>query len=100
MTEYKESFKDYLRQNGYKEFTPSGNPSTVYDYAKRIDYIIWLENFSSWQDVADNIDRLLKDYGEFGARAKEGKKSHCAVINALKRFSEFLSAQNHCAIEI
>lgn len=35
----KEQFKTYLREKGYKEYTPSGNPGTVYDYMKRIDSV-------------------------------------------------------------
>ena len=34
-----EKFMKYLIQQGYSEYTPSGNPSTVYDYAKRIQKI-------------------------------------------------------------
>jgi len=29
-----ERFKTYLIKKGYSEFTPSGKPSTVYDYIR------------------------------------------------------------------
>ena len=34
-----ENFKQYLIEQGYSEFTPSGNPSTAYDYMKRVEKI-------------------------------------------------------------
>jgi hypothetical protein len=33
------SFRDYLISEGYKQTTPSGHPSTVYDYCKRIEFV-------------------------------------------------------------
>ena len=33
-------FKNWLVDKGYKEYTPSGNPSTAYDYVKRINFVI------------------------------------------------------------
>lgn len=50
-----ENFKNYLIQKGYSEYTPSGNPSTVYDYVKRINKICERERISIKQ-LADNID--------------------------------------------
>ena len=29
--------REYLIKEGYSEYTPSGNPSNVYDYVKRIE---------------------------------------------------------------
>jgi len=86
----KEEFRNYLREKGYSEFTPKGLPSTVYNYPVRIDYIIWFEKLHSWQNVVDNIDRFLIEYDKGGIKEKVGKKSNSAVINALKRFKEFL----------
>lgn len=83
-------FKNWLVNRGYKEYTPSGNPSTAYDYVKRINFVIEQEHYNSWQNVADNIDFLLREYGETGRKAMLGKKSHNAVISALRRFKEFL----------
>ncbi len=86
---YKNKFKEWLIGRGYKEYTPSGLPSTVYDYLKRIDFVIEQERYNSWQDVANNIDFLVKEYGESGRKADLGRKSHNAVISALRRFREF-----------
>lgn len=77
-------------ENGYKEWTPSGNPSTVYDYVKRIDKICEGENIS-WPQLAKDISKYLELYEIGGIKGELGKKSHNAVINALRRFSEFIA---------
>ena len=86
----KEQFKKYLIKNGYSEFTPSGNPSTVYDYVKRIERIMSWEHYEEWSDVVKNIDKLCEDYSEHGIKSHLGTRSNSAVINALRRFKEFL----------
>lgn len=87
-------FKEWLKEKGYSEFSKSGNLSTCTDYPNRINYIIWYENLSSWQDVVNNIDVLLPAYSKGGKREKIGQKSHNAVINALRRFCEFIIDKN------
>ena len=54
-----EEFKKYLIENGYKEWTPSGNPSTVYDYTKRIDKICEWESIS-WEQLANDVQKYLE----------------------------------------
>lgn len=83
-----ESFKRYLIEQGYSENTPSGNPSTVYDYGKRIEKICEREGISIKQ-LADNIGVYVKRYDTFGSEVEFGKRSHNAFISALKRFEEF-----------
>jgi|GEM_PF-1590514 len=87
---YKGRYRDYLIKLGYKEYTPSGNPSTVYQYIKSIELVMYHENYNYWQDVADNIDELIPKYDIGGKKEKIGNQSKRSVINALKRFEEFL----------
>lgn len=89
----KKQFEGYLINKGYKQTTPSGNPSTVYDYIKRIDKICKWEGIS-WQQLANGIESYLPQYDIGGKKEDLGKTSHNAVINALRRFSEFI-AYNH-----
>lgn len=84
------NFKEYLISKGYKEFTPSGHPSTAYDYCKRIRFVMETENYLSFNNVVNDIDKLLIDYGPFGCKAKLGAISHNSVISALRRFKEFI----------
>ena len=34
-----EGFENYLIKEGYSQYTPSGNPSTVYDYCRRVERV-------------------------------------------------------------
>ncbi|HHY82592.1 MAG TPA: hypothetical protein GX505_07920 [Clostridiales bacterium] len=86
----KEQFEKYLINKGYKQTTPSGHPSTVYDYCKRIDKVCEWENIT-WHQIADNISVILPQYDIGGEKEDLGKISHSAVINALRRFSEFVT---------
>ena len=83
-----ENFRKYLVLQGYSEFTPSGNPSTVYDYANRINKICERENITL-NKLASNIGFYVERYDSFGVEGEFGSKSHNAYINALKRFKEF-----------
>jgi ribosome-binding protein aMBF1 (putative translation factor) len=84
-----ENFKNYLIKHGYSESTPSGKPSTVYDYGKRIKRICEREGISINQ-LADNIDIYVKKYDTFGSEEEFGKGSHSAFISALKKFEKFM----------
>lgn len=83
----KERFKAYLMSRGYSEITPSGKPSTVYDYMKRIDHVCAWENID-WATLKSRIDVVVKQYDCGGEKEIWGNKSHRAVINALYRFQE------------
>lgn len=84
----KNKFKTYLINQGYKQTTPSGRPSTVYDYIKRIDSVCIQEN-ESWASLAQKIDSIVQEYDKGGCKEYLGQKSHRAVINSLKRYAEF-----------
>lgn len=84
-----ENFKNYLVGQGYSEFTPSGKPSTVYDYMKRIEKICNRESITT-KRLADNICFYVYKYGPTGNEAEFGRKSHNAFISALRKFEDFL----------
>lgn len=86
----KEQFKAYLTEKGYSVTNPAGNPSTVYDYVKRVDKVCEWEN-TTWTGLAGNINNIVAMYDIGGTKEEYGLKSKSAVINALKRFQEFLS---------
>ena len=81
-----EQFENYLISKGYKKTTPSGKPSTVYDYIGRIQFIANIEAITV-EHLAKNIDNIIKMYGSGGIKEDLGNISHRSVINALKRFS-------------
>lgn len=82
-------FKNYLIRCGYAEYTPSGLPSTAYDYVGRIKKVLEWENISL-EELNHNIDTICRDYDIGGVKQNLGEKSHRSVINALKRYREFL----------
>ena len=82
------NFENYLIKEGYSKLTPSGHPSTVYDYGKRVDTICEKEAISI-NYLSENIDFYVSKYDDFGSEAEFGNKSHRAYINALKRFRDF-----------
>ena len=87
------NFETFLIKQGYSEQTPSGHPSTVYDYGKRVNTICEKEAISI-NNLSENIDFYVGKYDEFGSEAQFGNKSHRAYINALKRFRDFVNSLN------
>ena len=84
-----DKFEDYLEKKGYSKYTPSGLPSTTYDYRKRISRICDREGISV-QSLVKNISFYVSKYDKHGIEEEFGSKSHYAYINALKRFQEFV----------
>lgn len=84
-----ENFRIHLIEQGYSEFTPSGNPSTVYDYVKRVEKISDREKITI-KDLGKNISFYVDKYGPMGKESEFGKRSHNAFISALRRFEEFV----------
>ncbi len=88
----RKAFEYFLESRGYSKFTASGAPSTVYDYIKRIDKVCYFE-CCTWEELSENIDAVICDYDIGGEKEHIGNISHRAVINALKRFREFVDYQ-------
>lgn len=86
----RKSFEEFLVKKGYTQYTQLGLPSTVYDYIKRIDFVCEEECLLSWSQLASNIGKFVCMYDIGGRKENAGNKSHRAVINALKRFRDFL----------
>lgn len=84
-----EDFKDYLIEQGYSQFTPSGKPSTVYDYMKRVEKICDREGINT-KKLSENISFYVDKYGPTGNEAEFGSRSHNAYISALKKFEDFV----------
>lgn len=92
--ELKKAFIDYLVSQGYSVTTPKGKPSTVYDYAKRIEYICEREGIA-WNDLASQIDYYCSRYEIGGAEEEYGSKSHNTPRAALRCFNSFLREAHH-----
>ena len=84
----KAKFREWLVGKGYSVITPNGAQSTVDDYPKRVEKVCEWENMT-WSAIAEEIERIIQEYGDGGVKAEKGNMSHKAVINALRRFKEF-----------
>ena len=85
------AYEAYLIDAGYETQTPSGAPSTVYSYSGAISKNVLDEEHITWQTLADDIDNIIKKYDVGGSKEHIGAKSNKTVINALRRFKEFVS---------
>ena len=82
-------YEKYLISIGYKQTTPSGHPSTVYQYIKAIRNVCDEEGINLI-GLKENISLIILKYDIGGEKETIGAKSHKTVINALKRFEDFL----------
>ena len=86
----KNQFEKYLLDCGYKEYTESGRKSTVYSYLNKIEEVLKWENLT-WEELANKITKISKQYDIGGINEKIGASSHDTVINALKAFEKFVN---------
>ncbi len=85
------AFEEYLVNAGYCEYTATGNPSTVFSYIHAIKKVLEEEGLS-WHTLQHDIENIVSIYDIGGSKQHIGAKSNCTVINALKRFSEFVNS--------
>ena len=79
-------FEQYLLAKNY-------SPLTSVDYPSRLDRLCRKEKFS-YEHLAQHLPEIMPQYEKTGKKSSYGKRSHSSVINALRRFSEFLSETN------
>jgi hypothetical protein len=84
------AFEEYLVNAGYCEYTATGNPSTVFSYIHAIKKVLEEEGLS-WHTLQRDIENIVPIYDIGGTKQHIGAKSNCTVINALKRFREFIT---------
>jgi hypothetical protein len=82
-------FQKFLINKGYKEFSSNGSPSTVIDYAWRINKICEKEGITE-QQLAEHIDEYSHRYSMSGEMWYISKKSHQSYWNALRNFRKFI----------
>lgn len=84
------AFEEYLVNAGYCEYTATGNPSTVFSCIHAIKKVLEEEGLS-WHTLQRDIENIVPIYDIGGTKQHIGAKSNCTVINALKRFREFVN---------
>jgi site-specific recombinase XerD len=83
-------FEEYLLAKNY-------SPLTSIDYPSRLERLCRKEKIS-YEHLAQNLSEFMPQYDRDGKKAGYGKRSHSSVINALRRFAEFLS-EAHISFE-
>ena len=76
-------FEQYLQSKNYR-------PTTSIDYPARLERLCRKEKIS-YEHLAQHLPEIMPQYEKTGKKASYGKRSHSSVINALRRFAEFLS---------
>ena len=84
-------YESYLISADYKTKTPSGHDSTVYAYSKAISNHVLKNERMTWDELRSNVDNVIAKYDVGGSLAHIGAKSNNTVIDALKRFQEFVN---------
>ena len=84
-------YEAYLISADYKTKTPSGHDSTVYAYSKAIANHVLKNEHMTWEGLRGNIADIVTKYDVGGAMEHVGAKSNNTVIDALKRFQEFVN---------
>ncbi len=82
-------FRKYLVDKGYKEFTASGLDSTVGQYIIAVGMVFEEERLSV-EEFNRRINEICCLYDIGGAKESIGERGHRTVINALKRYREFI----------
>lgn len=83
-------FGKYLVEKGYKEYTPSGLESTVGQYIDAVEKVLEEERLSV-EEFNRRINEICCLYDIGGAKESIGERGHRTVINALKRYREFIN---------
>ena len=87
-----QGYEEHLIKCGYSVETPSGLPSTVNSYISAIENHVLGAEKMNWGMLKDNIGNIVKKYGPGGPKEDIGAKSKCTVINALRRFEEYVNS--------
>lgn len=79
-------FEQYLLAKNYSYLTSI-------DYPARLERLCRKEKIS-YEHLAQHLPEIMPQFDKNGKKSSYGKRSHSSVINALRRFSEFLNETN------
>ena len=79
-------FEEYLQAKKYSQLTSI-------DYPARLERLCRKEKIS-YEHLAQHLAEIMPQYDKNGKKECYGRRSHSSVLNALRRFAEFLSEAN------
>ncbi len=83
-------FAHFLEVNGYSSITVHGTKSTVYSYVNSVKSIMEDEGLT-WDSLEKAISSVVRLYDVGGAKEDIGYNGKSTVINALRRFEDFVN---------
>ncbi len=88
--DYEKDFESFMLRNGYSEKTENDTKSTIYSYVNAVKSVMNDEGLT-WEDLYRGISVVASDYDVGGAKADIGSRGNRTVINALRRFEDFVN---------
>ena len=86
-----DQYELYLEAAGYSVIGISGNISTVPQYSRAVEKVVEREGLN-WNQLKNDIANIVKKYDKNGSEEDYGNRGNKTVINALKRFEEFVES--------
>ena len=83
-------FESFLKANKYSEETKNGTKSTVYSYVNAVKSCMESEGLD-WTSLIQQISSVIRIYDIGGAKEDIGYRGNNTVINALRRFEDFVN---------
>jgi hypothetical protein len=79
-----------MLKNGYSAKTENDTKSTVYSYLSSVKAVMNEEGLS-WADLYHRIFNVVPEYDVGGTKSEIGDRGNRTVINALRRFEDFVN---------
>ena len=88
--DYEKDFETFMLKNGYSEKTENDTKSTVYSYVSSVKAVMNEEGLT-WAELYHRISNIASVYDIGGAKEEMGDRGNRTVINALRRFEDFVN---------
>lgn len=88
--DYETDFESFMLKNGYSAKTENDTKSTVYSYVTSVKAVMNDEGLD-WTSLAKQISSIASLYDIGGAKEEIGDRGKRTVINALRRFEDFVN---------
>lgn len=88
--DYEKDFETFMLKNGYSEKTENDTKSTVYSYVSSVKAVMNEEGLT-WAELYHQISNVASEYDVGGSKSEIGDRGNRTVINALRRFEDFVN---------
>ena len=88
--DYETDFESFMLKNGYSAKTENDTKSTVYSYVSSVKAVVNEEGLT-WAELYHRISNVATEYDVGGSKSEIGDRGNRTVINALRRFEDFVN---------